>query len=255
MTQQDAAQPLFDHLGELRQRLLKSLIAFVPFLVACWLFKEHLLELAIRPLGQAWHALGLGTPALHFASPVAPVVSYLQVCAVSALVLSAPWVFWQLWAFVAPGLYTREKRLALPFVLLSTLCFSGGVFFAYQVVFPLTFETLLSFGGMLPSQQASLEPTLMIDTYLSFVLRMLLAFGVVFEIPVVVMFIAALDWVQWQTLLRFGRWWVLIAAVLAALLTPPDVGSQLIMLGPLIVLYFVSVLGAYLIQRSRRKAT
>ena len=237
----DVQMGFFQHLGELRVRLIRALWGMIPGVAVAWVFKEFLLDLLVRPYMLAFNRLGLGEPKLHFANPIDPFVAYLQIALITGLMASAPWLFWQVWAFISPGLYRREKRLAIPFVLASTLFFVGGALFGYFIVFPLGFETFLGFAGKLPSQTISLTPTVMINEYLSFATRMLLAFGVVFEVPVVITFLAAAGIVDWRQLLRFSRWWVLIAAVLSALLTPPDVGSQLMMLVPLIVLYFLSV--------------
>jgi sec-independent protein translocase protein TatC len=115
-------------------------------------------------------------------------------------------------------------------------------------VFPVGFESLLGFSGMLPSHLVKVAPTIMIDEYLSFATQMLLGFGVVFEVPVVVAFLAVAQLVNWKQLLKFGRWWILLASIIAAVLTPsPDVGSQLMMMTPLVVLYFAAVGIAYLI--------
>jgi len=156
-------------------------------------------------------------------------------------------VFWQVWAFIAPGLYRRERLYAIPSVLASTLCFAGGAYFGYMVVFPMGFETFLSMAGTLPSGIVNVQPTIMIDEYLGFATQMLLAFGTVFEVPVVVSFLAIAGLVNWKQLLSFGRWWVLIASILAAILTPPDVGSQMMMMIPLVGLYFLSVGIAYFV--------
>jgi sec-independent protein translocase protein TatC len=130
-------------------------------------------------------------------------------------------------------------------VLASTVCFAGGAFFGYRVVFPLGFETLLGFDP-LPSASIRVVPTIMLTEYMGFATCMLLAFGTVFEVPVVVTFLALVGIVNWKQLLKFGRWWVVIASIIAAVLTPPDVGSQMLMLVPLVVLYFMSVGLAYL---------
>jgi sec-independent protein translocase protein TatC len=243
----DVEMTFFEHLGELRNRLVKALIGIVPGVVVAWLIKEQILELLTRPLVQAWHRLGLGDPQLHFANPIDPFVAYLKIAVVCGLIFGSPWAFWQLWLFVAPGLYRREKRLALPFVLASTIFFAGGSFFGYVFVFPLAFETFLAFAGMLPSADLRLQPTLMMSEYLDFSVRMLLAFGITFEVPVVTSFLAFAGIVNWKQLLGFGRWWIVISAVLAAVLTPPDVGSQLMMLVPLVLLYFVSIVLAWLL--------
>ena len=243
----DVAMSFMEHLEELRKRLIYSFLGILPGMSVAWWYKEEILSLLVRPLAQAWRRLGLGEVSLHFANPVDPFVSYLKIAAVVGALFSSPWIFWQIWAFISPGLYRRERRYALPFVIASTLFFAGGAVFSYHFVFPLGFETLLGFAGMLPDQSMRIQPTLMIGEYLSFALRMLVAFGVVFEVPVVVTFLAAIGVVNWKQLLRFGRWWLVIAAVLAGILTPPDVGSQMMMMVPLVGLYFLSVGLAYFI--------
>src|SRR5690606_29075462 len=168
----DVEMSFFDHLGELRKRLIRVLIGMLPGVAVGWYFKEWLLDLLVKPLVTAWRQLGLGEPSLHFANPVDPFLAYLQLALVSGLLMSAPWVFYQLWAFIAPGLYRREKRLAIPFVVASTVCFVGGALFGYFIVFPMGFETLLSFAGVLPSDTLTIQPTLMINEYLSFATRL-----------------------------------------------------------------------------------
>ncbi|MFW5875259.1 MAG: twin-arginine translocase subunit TatC [Myxococcota bacterium] len=252
--EEDVEMGFLDHLGELRTRLIRALWGLVPGVALAWVFKERLLDLLLEPFLDAWRKLGLGEPSIHFANPIDPFVAYLKLALVAGALSAAPWIFWQLWGFISPGLYKREKRLAVPFALVSTVCFVGGAFFGYAVVFPLGFETFLSYSGLLPSESVRIQPTIMIGEYLSFATRMLLAFGVVFEIPVIITFMAAAGIVDWRQLLRFSKWWILVATLIAAMLTPPDVGSQLLMLGPLILLYFVSVGLAWIFGFRRKKA-
>jgi sec-independent protein translocase protein TatC len=244
----DVPMTVWEHLGELRMRLVRALLGLIPGVVAAWELRERLLDFLVAPLAKAWVKLGMGEPTLHFANPVDPFVAYLRISIVVGLIFASPWVAYQLWAFIAPGLYSREKSYAVPFALASAVFFAGGAFFGYAVVFPVGFESLLGMSGMLPSHLVKVTPTIMIDEYLSFATQMLLGFGVVFEVPVVVAFLALAGLVNWKQLLTFGRWWVLIASIIAAVLTPsPDVGSQLMMMTPLIVLYFAAVGIAYLI--------
>jgi sec-independent protein translocase protein TatC len=244
---EDVPMTVWEHLGELRRRLVWSILSTLPFMYISWEFREMLLDFLVAPLTKAWLKLGLGEPTLHFANPVDPFVAYLQIAVIVGIILASPFIFYQLWAFVAPGLYKREKAYAIPFALASAVFFAGGAFFGYAVVFPLGFESLLGMAGMLPSHLIKVQPTIMIDQYLTFATRMLLAFGVVFEVPVVVTFLALAGLVNWRQLLKFGRYWVLLASVIAALLTPPDAGSMLLMMGPLVLLYYFSVLLAYFI--------
>ena len=243
----DEPMTIWEHLRELRKRLVRSLIALIPTSIIAWEYKEWLLAFLVKPLTKAWASLGMGEPTLHYANPVDVFVAYIQIAIVVGFIGASPYIFYQMWMFVAPGLYAREKRFALPFVLASSAFFAGGSFFGYSVVFPAAFETLLALGGMLPTGDLRVQPTIMIIEYLGFATRMLLAFGVVFEVPVVISFLAIARVVNWKQLIGFGRWWVVIASVIAAILTPPDVGSMMMMMGPLIVLYYLGVLVAFLL--------
>jgi sec-independent protein translocase protein TatC len=249
----DVQMGFLEHIGELRKRLLWSMLGLVPGVCVAWYFKEVLLAMLAHPLAVAWNKLGLGEPKLHFANPIDGFVAYMQIALVVGVLIASPWIFWQVWSFISPGLYRREKRLAIPFVLASTIFFAGGAFFGYLVVFPLGFETFLGFAGQLPNQEIRIEPTIMLDEYLGFSLKMLIAFGVTFEVPVIITFLAAAHIVDWKQLLKFFRWWCLIAAVISALLTPPDVGSQLLMLVPLVLLYLLSIVFAFIVGRKKPK--
>ncbi len=244
----DVPMTVWEHLTELRTRLIRALLGTIPGIAAAWILRERLLDFMVAPLAKAWVRLGLGEPTLHFSNPVDPFVAYLRIAIVVGLIFTSPWIAYQVWAFISPGLYSREKAYAIPFALASAVFFAGGAFFGYAVVFPVGFESLLGMSGMLPSRLVKVAPTIMIDEYLSFATQMLLGFGVVFEVPVVVAFLALAGIVNWKQLLKFGRWWVLLASILAGVLTPsPDVGSQMMMLTPLVVLYFAAVGIAYLI--------
>lgn len=242
----------FEHLAELRTRVMRAMIGLVPAVAIAWNFKEELLALVLDPLMVTYRELDLGEPQIHFANPVDPLIAYMKLAIVGGIVLASPWVFYQVWGFISPGLYKREKLLAIPFVFFASFFFVGGVVFGYLVVFPLGFQTFLDYAGMLPSG-VQITPTIMINEYMNFATKMLLAFGVVFEVPVVVTTLAIMDVVTWKQLLAFARWWTVIAAVLAAVLTPPDVASQLIMLIPLVVLYMMSVGIAFVVQVRRQK--
>lgn len=246
----DVEMGFFEHLAELRTRLVRSIYGIVPCIAVAWIFKEYLLEFILDPLVAAYAALDIEAE-IHFKNLVDPFLAYFKISIVTGILAAAPWIFYQLWGFIAPGLYRREKLLAIPFVAASTLCFVGGALFGYFIVFPMGFETFLDYAGELPSHSIEMKPTIMIDEYLTFATRLLFAFGIVFEVPVVVTFLSAIGMVTWRGLLKFARWWILAASFLAAFLTPPDVASQLIMLVPLVVLYFFSIGIAYLIDQRR----
>lgn len=235
----DVPMTVMEHLTEFRHRLIISLIAMIPGAIVGWLYKEWILNMLLLPYSTAFRRLGLGEPKIHFGNPMDQMVAYFKQALVAGLLVGMPVIAWQVWAFISPGLYESEKRYAVPFSVATTLCFVGGALFGFQIVFPLVFETLLALTGSIG--EVTVEPTIMIMEYMSFAVRMLLAFGAVFEIPVVVTALSAAGMVNYRQLLGFGRWWVLISSVLAALLTPPDIGSMMIMMLPLVILYYFSV--------------
>lgn len=258
----DVEMTFFEHLTELRTRLVRALIGILPGMGLAWFFKDTLLGWLSIPWKRAHLESDITTDqlfvwflhpidqeiastaedaVLHFTNPMDIFIVYLVMSAIVGLLLASPWVFWQVWGFIAPGLYRRERRLAVPFVLVSTLFFLGGVYFAYTLVLPLAYQTFLSFGGAIaPGLQV--EEMVTVDEYLTLTSRLLIAFGVTFEVPVVVTFLSLAGIVNWRQLVKFARWWLLVSTILAALLTPPDPGSQLMMMIPLNVLYWISIL-------------
>jgi sec-independent protein translocase protein TatC len=172
---------------------------------------------------------------------------YMKNSLIAGVLLASPWIFWQLWMFIAPGLYKKEKALAVPFIIASTVCFAGGAVFGYMLVFPEAFTVLLGFSD------ETLVATMFVKDYMPFFRRMLLAFGIVFEVPVIVTFLAGAGIVTWQQLLKFSRWWIVCAAFISMMLTPQDVYTMVMMLIPLVLLYYVGVGCAYLISVFQKK--
>jgi sec-independent protein translocase protein TatC len=150
-------------------------------------------------------------------------------------------VFYQLWAFVAPGLYAKEKKYVIPFVGFSTLLFVGGGWFAWRVAIPLSFRYFLSLANEGGSGHVTITPLFMIGEYIDFCLHVKLGFGLAFELPMLLLFLSIAGVVNYLTLLRYSRWFIFLAFVLAAVLTPPDVVSQLVMAIPLCLLYGLSI--------------
>jgi len=243
----DEPMTVLEHLGELRTRLIRALLGVLPACIIAWEFRAQLLSFLLEPFSIAYRRLGLGDKAvMNYSNPPEMFTTYMKMSIVCGFMIASPWVFYQVWAFIAPGLYKRERLYAIPFVIASTLFFAGGAFFAYYALMPQMYETLLGMGGELPGAALVVQPMMMITQNVAFATQVLLAFGVVFEVPVVVTFLALAGVVNWRQLLAFGRWWVVIASVLAAVLTPtPDAGSMLLMLVPLVGLYYVSVGLAY----------
>jgi sec-independent protein translocase protein TatC len=251
---EEHAMTFWEHLEELRSRLIRMVLAFFVGGVVAWIFRENLLLWLTTPFVEAWNVGKMGgKAALHFPAPAALFVAYLKIAMLGGFVLSLPILLYQLWAFIAPGLYSGEKKLALPFVFSSCSLFAFGGYFGWKFAFPVAFQYLLGFSGPL-NENFSVTPTVMVGDYIEFVMRMLLAFGAVFELPVLILFLSIAGLVTHVHLIKFFRYFVLIAFVIAAVITPPDITSQFLLAVPLCLLYGVSIGISYLITRARRKA-
>jgi sec-independent protein translocase protein TatC len=245
----DVKMPLTAHLQELRWRLIKSLLAIAVGFTACYNFAETLFQLLARPLlainagngsqADVVHLIGTGLVEAFFTK--------LKVSAIAALFLASPVILYQLWKFVAPGLYQNEKRYAIPFVLFGTSFFLAGAAFCYEAVLPVGYQFFIAQYGTI-----QVSPQIRISEYLTFTARMLLAFGVTFELPVVVFFLARFGLVTHRMMLQYTRYAILVIFIVAAMLTPgPDVASQLLMAAPLLVLYGLSIGVAYVFGKPR----
>lgn len=223
--------PLTAHLEELRKRLIIIFISVGVGFLVCYFFSEEIFELLSRPLFKVMPA---GEKMVFTSLPEA-FLTYLKVSLVSAIILSSPMVFYQLWMFVTPGLYESEKRYVFPFVFFSTFFFVGGALFGYFVVFPLGFKFFMGFAS------DYVRPLPSIREYLSFSLKLLVAFGIVFELPVLVLFLSKLGIVSAKMLRSYQKYAILLIFIVAAILTPPDVASQIMMAVPLLFLYEVSI--------------
>ena len=223
--------PLTEHLAELRNRIAKILLAWAVAAGASWGYRDEifgrLLEPATRALGES--------ASLQAIAPTEIFFTYLKCALLAGFMIALPVTFWQIWSFVAPGLYANEKRYLVPFVIASTILFGGGAAFGYVVVFPLIYEFFASFSSDFVESAWTMREVFALTT------RLFLAFGVGFELPLVVFFLAVSGAVQPIVLLRGLRYGIVVAVVLGALLTPPDVVSQLLLAGPLTVLYVVGV--------------
>ena len=236
---EDDKLPFTAHLDELRSRLITSFIAVGVGFVLSYFFKERLFEILTRPLvvamGEDGAMIFTGLPEAFF--------TYLKVSLLSGLMLASPVLLYQFWMFVAPGLYRREKQVLLPIVFLSTIFFVGGSLFGYFIVFPWGFKFFLGF------QTESLKALPSMREYLAFSAKLLLAFGLVFELPLVLTFLARLGVVSVDFLKRNRKYAVLLFFAGAAMLTPPDVVTQVMMALPLMVLYEISMWGARIFGR------
>lgn len=235
---------LISHLLELRDRLLRSVIAVAICFVPLAFFQNELFTLVARPLIEK---LPAGT-SLIATSVVAPFMAPLKLSIIVALFIAMPYVLLQVWAFVAPGLYKHERRFAAPLVVSSIVLFYAGVAFAYYVVFPLMFQFLAS------TTPIGVKMMTDISNYLDFVLLLFFAFGLAFEMPVAVVLLAATGLVKVESLKRNRGYVVLGIFIIAAFLTPPDAISQSFMAVPMYVLYELGIVFAGFAQRRRRAA-
>jgi sec-independent protein translocase protein TatC len=220
------------HLKELRKRLVYSLIALGIAFFICFGFWEAILDWMTQPLLEALPK----DSNIIFTQVGEAFFTALKVAFFAGLFFSLPVIFWQLWLFIAPGLYENEKILILPFVFFSSLMFACGAMFAYYIVFPFGFTYLINFGSELFTALPS------IGDYVSFFAKLMLGFGISFELPVATFFLAKLDMVDDRGLKDFFPYAVVIIFIISALLTPPDVLTQFLMSGPLIILYGFSIL-------------
>ena len=234
-------EELKPHLAELRKRLLISIAAVFVMFVICFGFWEHILDWMIVPLKEA---LPPGSNVI-FTKVGEAFFTALKVSFFASIILSLPIIFWQLWLFIAPGLYEHEKKFVLPFVISATAMFIAGALFAYYVVFPFGFSYLINFGSQLFTALPS------IGEYVGFFTKLMFGFGIAFELPVITFFLAKLGLVTDDTMKNFFKYAIIIIFIIAAILTPPDVLSQLLMAGPLVILYGVSIIIARIINPAK----
>lgn len=239
LPEEDQNLPLTVHLLELRERVLKSLGAWILASVLCYWQLEPLLNFLLRPLLPVIPEKGK----VIFIAYQEAFFTYLKIALICGAILASPFIIFQAWKFVAPGLYAHEKRFARPLILFSCLAFLGGAAFAYFLVFPKAFSFLASFGG----QFLVFKPVF--RDYVSFAVRMLFIFGLCFEIPVALAVAARLGIVKARALSRLRPYAVLGAFVVAAVLTPtPDVVNQLFLAIPLVILYELSIFVVWLLE-------
>lgn len=233
--------PFTAHLEELRKRLIVCFVAVGVGFVVSYGFKEKLFQILTRPLISVMNAqdnlIFTGLPEAFF--------TYLKVAFLAGLMLATPVLIYQFWMFVAPGLYDKEKRYMIPIVLLSSVFFLGGALFGYFIVFPFGFKFFLGFAT------DTIRPLPSMKEYLAFSAKLLLAFGLVFELPLIITFLAKLGIVSVDFLKKNRKYALLLFFVFAAILTPPDVVTQILMAFPLMILYEISIIGARIFGKKK----
>ena len=232
--------PFTGHLEEFRSRLIKSFLAVLVAFGLCYAFAQFILAFITAPLLQldapGLSLIGTGVAEAFFVK--------IKVAFVAAIFLSLPVILWQMWKFVAPGLYEHERHYALYFVFFGSLFFFLGAAFCYEVIFDVGYHFLLK-----TYETLNVQPAIRVGEYLSFSSRLLLAFGVVFEMPVLAFFLARVGLLDHLFLIRHFRYAIMVIFVLAAVLTPPDVVSQVLLALPLLALYGASIGVAFFARR------
>ena len=234
-------QPFMSHLEELRKRLVICAIGVGAGFVIAYIFAERLFQLLVAPLKAVMpegdQLIFTNLPEMFFA--------YIKVAFIAGIMAASPLIFYQLWMFIAPGLYRKEKKMAIPFVISSTILFVGGALFGYFVVFPFGFKFFIGFSNEYVKALPSVKQ------YFSFSMKLLFAFGAVFELPVIIFFLSKMGIVTPQFLRQKRKYAILLTFALAAILTPPDVITQCMMAGPLIVLYEIGILVSRIAQKKK----
>lgn len=239
----DSKMLLTQHLEELRRRLIICVVAVGIGFAACYFFKEKIFEWLMRPMIQV---LPDEFQKLIYTAPHEAFMTYLKISLISGIGVAMPVILFETWRFIAPGLYEHEKQTFFPLTFFSVFLFCGGILFAYFVVFPYGFKFFTSFADDL------LVPMISTREYLSFSAQFLLAFGIIFELPIFIFILAKTGLVTAEFLKQQRKVAVVLIFVAAALLTPtPDVFNQCLMAAPLILLYEISVWIAYFVGRKR----
>jgi len=236
-------EELKPHIAELRIRLIYIVISFVLAFIGSFLFWKQIYAILAKPAYDALVATGQKAEMI-FTNIVEPFFTAIKISTYSAFVITFPIILYHFWKFVAPGLYENEKKLVFPVVFFGTVMFLSGASFAYFIVFPMAFKIMMSL-------DPSFLPMLKISEYIDVSTKIMIGFGLAFEMPVITFFLAKLELITDKTLKEFWRYAVVIIFILAAILTPPDLFSQIAMAIPLLFLYGVSIYIAKIVNPAK----
>jgi sec-independent protein translocase protein TatC len=229
--------PFLEHLEELRKRLVRCFIALIISASACFYFAEHIFKFIMIPLGDT---------KLYVTEVTGSFTAFFKVALIAGLIVALPYIFWQLWTFISPGLYKREKLLILPVVISSTLLFLLGAVFCYYVMLPISLDFLIHFG------EGVVEPLITVQSYISFVGMLILGFGVGFQLPILAYVLGKFGIVSARGLNKARRYAIVILLIVSAFLTPtPDMFTMLVMFLPLYALYELSILVVWLSGKNK----
>jgi sec-independent protein translocase protein TatC len=248
LTEQTRSMPLMAHLEELRKRIIFSVAGVVVGFFACWSYADRIFGLVQQPLIQALRHHGL-TGGLVYLNPTEPFNLYLEVGFVAGLFAASPFVFYQLWLFIAPGLYRKEKRYVLPFVISTVSLFVAGGLFGYKMVYPASLDFLIGYGGRF-------QPMITIGEYTKLFVTIIVGLGLIFEMPILVFFLALMRVITARWMWRNFRYSILAIFVVAAMITPTtDILNMCLFAAPMIGLYGLSIGVAWLVGSARRRTT
>jgi len=234
-----------EHLEELRKRIVYSIIAIVLGFLACWRYAGNIYAIIQRPIMDALHRNGLSAK-LVYVNPIEPFNLYLKVAGMAGLFVASPFVLYQIWCFISPGLYRNEKRYVMPFMASTIALFLSGGYFGYKVVLPQALVFLIGYGK-------DFQPMITLTEYSSLFLTIIVGLGVIFEMPILVFFLALMGIVSAGWMWRNIRYSILFIFVIAAIITPTtDILNMCIFAAPMVFLYLGSIGIAYLVHPSRR---
>src|SRR5271170_5042817 len=245
-----APMSFFDHLVELRKRLISAVVAIGIGMVIGLAVAKHFINFIVQPMLKALRANHLGDK-LYYTNPAGYVSLVINLGLYLGIVIAMPWVLYQIWLFVAPGLYKHERRAVASFIGSSMILFLCGIAFGYFVMLPQVLTYIVGFANDGP-----IRPLISINEYFSLILVVLLGLGIVFEMPVVIFILSLFNIVTPKFLLKNFRYAMLIITIVAAIVTPtPDATTMLVFMAPMIVLYFIGVLVSYVVLRKKESQT
>jgi len=236
-----------DHLEELRKRIIYCILFVAGGFFACWGYREQIYSIMQKPIVQALKANGMSEK-LVYLNPTEPFNLYLKIAALAGLFLTSPFVLYQVWLFISPGLYRKEKKYVVPFMVSTIALFASGGFFGYRFVYPYALNFLIDFGKQF-------QPMITIGEYTSLFLTVILGMGLIFEMPILIFFLALMGIVSAGFMWKNFRYAILIIFIIAAIVTPTtDILNMCIFAAPMVVLYVLSIAVAWAVHPKQRAA-